>query len=163
MIRTPTIANALHRTVVLPPFWLLIAIVISLNVFHPLDTSVQAGSSSPASPGAAFGPTVPNTQLPQAKSPSGMVWIPGGEFSMGAQDPPDMDMVGMQATSDSRPIHRVYVDGFFMDKTDVTNGQFREFDCRTCSSCRRFSWGTAGKSCRGQRGLFPAGPSCSAE
>jgi formylglycine-generating enzyme required for sulfatase activity len=56
-----------------------------------------------------------------------MVWIPGGEFSMGAQDPPDMDMVGMQATRDSRPIHRVYVDGFFMDKTEVTNAQFREF------------------------------------
>lgn len=46
---------------------------------------------------------------------------------MGAQDPPGMDMVGMQATTDSRPIHRVYVDGFFMDKTDVTNAQFAEF------------------------------------
>jgi formylglycine-generating enzyme len=56
-----------------------------------------------------------------------MVWIPGGEFSMGANDPPDMDKVGMQATEDARPIHRVYVDGFFMDKTDVTNGQFAEF------------------------------------
>lgn len=46
---------------------------------------------------------------------------------MGAQDPPDMDNVGMQATKDSRPIHRVYVDGFFMDKTDITNAQFAEF------------------------------------
>jgi formylglycine-generating enzyme required for sulfatase activity len=56
-----------------------------------------------------------------------MIWIPGGEFSMGAQDPPGMDRVGMQATEDSRPIHRVYVDGFFMDKTDVTNAQFAVF------------------------------------
>ena len=56
-----------------------------------------------------------------------MVWIPGGEFSMGAQDPPDMNPVAMQAAADSRPIHRVYVDGFFMDKTDVTNAQFAEF------------------------------------
>lgn len=56
-----------------------------------------------------------------------MVWIPGGEFSMGAADPPEMDTVGMSATTDSRPIHRVYVDGFFMDKTDVTNAQFAEF------------------------------------
>ena len=31
---------------------------------------------------------------------------------MGAQDPPDMDKVGMQATTDSRPIRRFYVDGF---------------------------------------------------
>jgi formylglycine-generating enzyme required for sulfatase activity len=57
-----------------------------------------------------------------------MVWIPGGEFSMGAQDPPDInDEVGMNATRDSRPIHRVYVDGFWMDKTDVTNREFAEF------------------------------------
>ena len=47
---------------------------------------------------------------------------------MGAQDPPDMhDMVGMQATTDSRPIHRVAVDGFWMDATEVTNEQFARF------------------------------------
>jgi formylglycine-generating enzyme len=56
-----------------------------------------------------------------------MAWIPGGEFSMGAQDPPDKDEVGMKATVDSRPIHRVSVDGFYMDKTDVTNAQFAKF------------------------------------
>jgi len=56
-----------------------------------------------------------------------MAWIPGGEFSMGANDPPDMDDVGMKATLDARPIHRVYVDGFFIDKTDVSNAQFAEF------------------------------------
>ena len=57
-----------------------------------------------------------------------MVWIPGGEFSMGAQDPTDMrDAVGMQATEDSRPVHRVYVDGFWMDATEVTNAQFASF------------------------------------
>ena len=47
---------------------------------------------------------------------------------MGAQDPPDkQDPVGMQATTDSRPIHRVYVDGFWMDATEVTNEQFAAF------------------------------------
>lgn len=29
--------------------------------------------------------------------------------------------------ADARPIHRVYVDGFWMDKTDVTNEQFAKF------------------------------------
>jgi len=81
----------------------------------------------PASNGANFLPTVPNVAPVPSSAPKGMVWITGGEFSMGAQDPPDMDKVGMQATTDSRPIHRVYVDGFFMDKTDVTNAQFAEF------------------------------------
>jgi len=52
---------------------------------------------------------------------------------MGAQDPPDMqhDMVGMRATEDSRPVHRVYVDGFWMDKTDVTNAEFARFVAAT--------------------------------
>ncbi|HNP61507.1 MAG TPA: SUMF1/EgtB/PvdO family nonheme iron enzyme, partial [Nitrospirales bacterium] len=48
---------------------------------------------------------------------------------MGAADSSDNEMndVGMQATRDSRPIHPVYVDGFWMDKTEVTNAQFTLF------------------------------------
>jgi sulfatase modifying factor 1 len=75
----------------------------------------------------SFRPTVENKNPTPQEPPDGMVWIPGGEFSMGAQDPPDMDPVGMKATEDSRPIHRVYVDAFWMDQTDVTNEQFAKF------------------------------------
>jgi len=74
-----------------------------------------------------FGSTIPNAASPADPAPQGMVWIPGGEFSMGAQDPPDKDMVGMKAIIDSRPVHRVYVDGFYMDRTDVTNAEFAGF------------------------------------
>jgi formylglycine-generating enzyme required for sulfatase activity len=76
---------------------------------------------------ASFQLTVANTAPPSSPVSDGMVWIPGGEFSMEAADPPGMDHVGMQATTDSRPIHRVYVDGFWMDKTHVTNKQFETF------------------------------------
>lgn len=78
---------------------------------------------------SSFLPTKPNTTKPPGPAPAGMVWIPGGEFSMGAADPvgKDMNDVGMNATTDSRPIHRVYVDGFWMDKTEVTNVQFEKF------------------------------------
>jgi formylglycine-generating enzyme len=76
---------------------------------------------------ANFLPTEANLTAPPSPAPEDMVWIPGGEFSMGAADPPGMDDVGMQATTDSRPIHRVYVDGFWMDKTVVTNRQFETF------------------------------------
>jgi sulfatase modifying factor 1 len=100
---------------------------------HHSDT-VSAGlrPSAPTSPGAGastvgFRPTIENRDPAPGASPKGMVWIPGGEFSMGANDPPDMDEVGMKATFDARPIHRVYVDGFYLDKTDVTNAQFAEF------------------------------------
>ena len=87
----------------------------------PADSAARAPVSS------AFLPTVPNNAAPPGPAPGGMVWIPGGEFSMGAADPPGMDRVGMQATEDSRPIHRVAVDGFWMDTTVVTNAAFAEF------------------------------------
>jgi formylglycine-generating enzyme len=78
--------------------------------------------------GAEFLPTVENQRTPPGPPPAGMVWIPGGEFSMGANDPQTLtDPVGMQATTDSRPVHRVAVDGFWMDKTEVTNAQFARF------------------------------------
>jgi formylglycine-generating enzyme len=126
--RVLLLANSASRGKVgLLALLLLVPTLICVHAFRPLSTAVQAGPNSAAKMIAAFGPTVANLQPPPQKAPRGMAWIPGGEFSMGAQDPPDMGMVGMQATTDSRPIHRVYVDGFFMDKTDVTNGQFREF------------------------------------
>jgi formylglycine-generating enzyme required for sulfatase activity len=56
-----------------------------------------------------------------------MVWIPGGEFSMGsdARGEALCDLPGV--TRDAQPIHRVYVDGFWMDRTEVTNAQFARF------------------------------------
>jgi formylglycine-generating enzyme required for sulfatase activity len=75
----------------------------------------------------AFAETVVNRAPAPGEGPEGMAWIPGGEFSMGANDPPDKDAVGMKATEGARPTHRVYVDGFFMDETDVTNAKFTKF------------------------------------
>jgi sulfatase modifying factor 1 len=80
---------------------------------------------------ATFQPTVENPRSARGEAPPGMVWIPGGEFSMGAAEVPGMNMVGMQATTDSRPIHRVWVDGFWMDTTEVTNAQFAAFVAAT--------------------------------
>jgi formylglycine-generating enzyme required for sulfatase activity len=55
--------------------------------------------------------------------PPGMAWIPGGEFSMGSTDP--------LARPDERPVHRVRVDPFWMDVTEVTNAQYAEFVAAT--------------------------------
>ena len=91
-------------------------------------TTTTASNQAVPHASAAFLPTVENTTRPLEPAPAGMVWIPGGEFSMGAQDPPSMhDPVGMQATTDSRPVHRVYVGDFWMDATEVTNAQFASF------------------------------------
>src|SRR5688572_24082185 len=66
----------------------------------------EGGKAAPAAPSAQ-----PKTE--------GMVWIPGGEFTMGSTD--------SLARPDERPLHRVRVDGFWIDLTEVTNAQFRAF------------------------------------
>jgi formylglycine-generating enzyme len=81
----------------------------------------------PTPAASAFLPTVPNTAPPPPDAPEGMVWIPGGEFSMGSNDPRGSMCGGPDAMGDARPVHRVYVDGFWMDTTEVTNAQFQQF------------------------------------
>jgi formylglycine-generating enzyme required for sulfatase activity len=46
-----------------------------------------------------------------------MTWIPGGEFTMGSED----------FYPEERPVHRVVVDGFWMDAQPVTAAEFRRF------------------------------------
>jgi formylglycine-generating enzyme len=85
-----------------------------------------------AKAGDAFAPTVVNPTKAPGPAPEGMVWIPGGEFSMGSEDPTtDTVCGGHDPMKDSRPIHRVYVDGFWMDATEVTNAQWEKFVAAT--------------------------------
>ena len=76
--------------------------------------------------GKEFKPTVVSNYKPLV-SIKDMVWIPGGEFSMGNVNPSGMTGGGKETMSDTRPVHRVYVDGFFMDATEVTNAEFAAF------------------------------------
>ncbi|MGN6355318.1 MAG: formylglycine-generating enzyme family protein [Parafilimonas sp.] len=76
--------------------------------------------------GKEFKPTVANDDKP-SQTIKDMVWVPGGEFSMGSVNPTNMEDGGHELMNDTRPIHRVYVNGFFMDKTEVTNAEFAAF------------------------------------
>ncbi len=76
---------------------------------------------------APYTATQENPARPATPAPAGMVWIPGGEFSMGTDDPTRELCGGTDTMVDARPIHRVYVDGFFMDATEVTNEMFAKF------------------------------------
>ena len=99
-----------------------IAIAVSLTwmmltLFH---SSAWAGA-------AEFEPTIINKNSPPGKVPEGMVWISGGEFSMGANVGGGGSCEAPTASNDAGPIHRVRVDGFWMDVTAVTNEQFKKF------------------------------------
>jgi len=104
------------------------AAILVFSTTRSRPSAARVASAAAVATSNRFLPTVENKNTPRGPTPEGMVWIPGGEFSMGAQDPTDMhDAVGMQATTDSRPVHRVFVDGFWMDATEVTNEQFALF------------------------------------
>jgi sulfatase modifying factor 1 len=59
----------------------------------------------------------PNEQLSEDSRTSDMVRIPGGTFRMGSDN----------HYPEEAPVHRVTVDGFCIDRTPVTNRQFKEF------------------------------------
>ena len=63
-------------------------------------------------------PNVPQTILGADTAP--MVLIPAGEFQMGS----DYHTIGNAAT---RPMHVVYLDAFYIDKYEVTLGQYNQF------------------------------------
>jgi formylglycine-generating enzyme required for sulfatase activity len=48
---------------------------------------------------------------------NGMMWIPSGTFMMGSES----------GKPDEKPLHEVTVNGFWMDKTEVTNEEFEKF------------------------------------
>ena len=52
--------------------------------------------------------------------PSGMVLVPSGSFLMGSADE---DIVGLQ----NAPTSTVSIKAFFMDETEITNGEYRQF------------------------------------
>ena len=95
------------------------------GVSHAMSAWAAPGAAPAA--GNTFLPTVPNTSPAPGSVPEGMVWIPGGEFSMGSDDTGESLCHLPGVTRDAQPVHRVYVDGFWMDATEVTNEQFEKF------------------------------------
>ena len=91
-----------------PPLRLLLALL-------PL---ASCGKSPQAQPIDRSNPqaTLPSAVPPPSPAPPGMVWIPGGTFTMGSDDKPV-----------EKPAHRVVLEAFWMDATEVTNAQFRAF------------------------------------
>ena len=77
---------------------------ISRHSLHQAALVDKGDTTTPAKSGRSRG------------AQAGMVWIPGGRFSMGTNRMPD-----------AQPVHQVEVKGFWMDRTDVTNEEFARF------------------------------------
>ena len=147
--KSPEARDTARQRSSLPPRWSAWAIgllaVVALGVLVqrsrvPRETA-PADSTSDSSPAAerpsaaldesAFAPTVANAGGAPGPAPAGMVWIPGGEFSMGSHAESEGHCAMPGVTADALPVHRVYVDGFWMDATEVTNEAFARFVAAT--------------------------------
>jgi formylglycine-generating enzyme len=113
------------RRVIWP--WVMAAsFVVATALFWSFSSKLQDSQKNGESP-SAFKPTVVSKMSQPEPAPEGMKWIPGGEFSMGSEAASE-SLCGLPGvTRDGLPVHRVYVDGFWMDETDVTNEKFEEF------------------------------------
>lgn len=66
----------------------------------------------------------PETQEAPFKSNAleGMVWIKGDTYTRGTKESPDLPF-----NPEERPVHKVTVDGFYLETHEVTNAQFQKF------------------------------------
>ena len=64
---------------------------------------------------------VSNKESLHISAPEGMIWVSGKSFTKGGK------IGDNYAMERELPSHEVYVDGFFIDVTEVTNKQFKKF------------------------------------
>lgn len=76
-------------------------------------------SKPPSNGGAAVQPAMLTTTVPEiiGKDGAPMVLVPAGEFVMGSD----------KGDEDEAPPHRVYLNAFYIDKFEVTNGRFAKY------------------------------------
>lgn len=136
-------------------FWVILSFSMLLTSSCNKDTSSKPNSTAMASDGSALG-TDPNISMcaqinnrgsafinktsmddviaiaidpVQSKSFDGMIKITGGKYDMGGVPRSDVpeEAQGSQPRQDEFPQSSVEVSGFWMDETEVTNGQFKQF------------------------------------
>jgi formylglycine-generating enzyme required for sulfatase activity len=91
------------------------------SIFNPglclslllLSACAQVPTSAPTS----------NPDLPRSRTTDGaeMILVPAGEFLMGGS------AADRKAAADEKPAHTVYLDAFWIDRTEVTNAQYAQF------------------------------------
>jgi formylglycine-generating enzyme required for sulfatase activity len=97
----------------------LTCILIALSI---LSLTVGCGGKGAT---ATPEPTATTPVETRTRSTDGMVmvYVPGGTFQMGSMD----------GDSDEQPVHAVTLDAFWIDRTEVTNAQYRQ--CVEAGDC----------------------------
>lgn len=94
----------------------------------PTETPVPTATIPPTE---TLVPTVTNTPLPSlgstrisAADQMIEIYIPAGEFIMGSDDREAQTSTSNGRAYPEQPVHTVYLDGYWIDKYEVTNGQY---------------------------------------
>jgi len=117
--------------------WKLLAVLVVMTMF----VTSLAGCGTPAEPVAGA------TQFWE-KDGSTMVYVPAGEFTMGSPDA-DIDAILAECSdckrewfTNEQPQHTASLDAFWIDRTEVTNEQYRGcVEAATCPAPTTCDWG----------------------
>jgi len=120
---------------------LLVALVLVLAGCGPAPAPTAATAARTPRPTAKESPVpsactaVGQTRV-RAADGMEMVCVPEAEFLMGSSDA-DPD-----AGDDEKPQHTVYLDGYWIDRTEVTNAQYRKcVEAGACQAPTTCDWG----------------------
>lgn len=94
----------------------------------PIQTAIPTSTSTPLPPTVTPTPDKPvGTEKQSTVDGVTQLYVPAGIFQMGTKD--EGDWVG----EDEFPLHGVYLNSYWMDKTEVTNAQYQK--CVQGGSC----------------------------
>jgi formylglycine-generating enzyme required for sulfatase activity len=100
------------------------------DILHPPELTTKISATVPSTPTLMPSPTVlPCSSIGQTKvSPVDrmhQVCVPAGEFVMGSL------VSDTNSRDDERPQHKVFLDAFWIDQTEITNAMFAKFVAET--------------------------------
>jgi formylglycine-generating enzyme required for sulfatase activity len=102
--------------------------LVLLVACHDAST-IDAGIVDAATPIVDASEAIDAQEEKATAAPEGMIFVPAGSFTMGAQH---------GGEEDERPTHKVTLAGFFLDRTPVTNEAYAA--CVKATACAALGW-----------------------